>query len=164
MVSTFHEPIVCAREHAHTHHSSSMWRPTISCRFVHKKWNATCKQENVNKLMLHCAVRVLWQLFEVNLLIASLSLWSFSDRRLATAQHRKNKTEIFIQDNWWSTQICVYIAIMSLLNLRYATQHIVSFQCLGLWKELCSWMNSTLLFLGDSLFFRVWKFEIKCSV
>lgn len=56
VVSTFHEPVLCAhKKSAHTQ-CSSMRRAAVA--FIKNEMHHANK-ENVNKLMLHCAVRVL---------------------------------------------------------------------------------------------------------
>lgn len=106
MVSTFHEPIV----RAHTCVSictRAQWRYFTSCRSVYKKWNASCKQQEkiVNKLMLHCAVRVfLWQLFEVNFTYRFFIICGafFSARRLDDNNTKQHKHRISCFFFWFS--------------------------------------------------------------
>lgn len=119
---------------------------SVSCGSFFMKHS--CKQPNVNKLMLHCAVRVLWQFLKwiyLSLLYHTVAcgrvFWfsSLGSRRLWFRMQQKDN--LYPPNNWWSTQICVYIAIMSLLNLcvRYATTVRISFDMVafGLKKELC---------------------------
>lgn len=65
-------------------------------------------------LLYHCG------LFVCTMIVGWPQHQQQEEVRREKKNNNKANIKIFIENNWWRTQICIYIAIMSLLNLRYA--------------------------------------------